>query len=314
MHRHGGVHGWDLTKADVYQANYWTNAASILYSLVMLLVKAAILVYYRRIFLTRKGDIFDWVLRIFMAILIIFYITTMLAKIWACSPRERIWDRDIPGKCLSIPSLFNASGLFNWITDILMLLIPVKALWKLQMNARTKAGIATVFTLGFCAPVFGIVGFVVRLRIGSSKDVTYYSTEISLWAAAEIAIGFICVCVPELAAFAKRRHHGRPSQSIVNGATSSHRTGHYRLRRLGSLDEGAPWEGSQLKYKGHLEVSSDVPLPPAGVITEIHGGVHTPSDHFRPGNLYSQSPNASNGAEGIYTSVKMERSVADVVD
>ena len=115
----------------------------------MLLAKAAILVYYRRIFLTRKGDFFDWALRIFMAILIIFYITTMLAKIWACSPRERIWNRDIPGKCLSIPSLFNASGLFNWITDILMLLIPVKALWKLQMNARTKAGIATVFTLGF---------------------------------------------------------------------------------------------------------------------------------------------------------------------
>ena len=122
------------------------------------------------------------------------------------------------------------------------------------------------------------------------------------------------MCVPELAALAKRRRHGRPSQSIVNGATSYHRAGHYRLRRLGSLDEGAPWEGSQLKYKGHPEVSSDVPLPPAGVITEIHGGAHTPSDQFRPGNLYSQSPNASNGAEGIYTSVKMERSVADVVD
>lgn len=115
----------------------------------MLLVKAAILVYYRRIFLSRKGDSFDWVLRVFMAILIIFYTTTMLAKIWACSPRKKIWDPTVDGKCLSIPSLFNASGLFNWITDILMLLIPVKALWKLQMNARTKAGIATVFTLGF---------------------------------------------------------------------------------------------------------------------------------------------------------------------
>lgn len=120
--------------------------------------------------------------------------------------------------------------------------------------------------------------------------------------------------MPELAALAKRRRHGRPSRSIVKGTTSSHRTGHYRLRRLGSLDEGAPWEGSQLKYKGHNEVSSDVPLPPAAVITEIRGGFHTPSDHFGPGKLYSQGPNASSGAEGIYTSVKMERSVAEVAD
>ncbi|KAL8666783.1 MAG: hypothetical protein Q9168_007419 [Polycauliona sp. 1 TL-2023] len=238
----------------------------------------------------------------------------MFAKVWACSPREKIWNRTVPGTCLSVSGLFNASGLFNWITDILMLLIPVKALWKLQMTTRAKAGIAAVFTLGFCAPVFGIVGFVVRLKVSSSPDVTYYNTEISLWAAAEIAIGFVCVCVPELAALTQRRGHGRPSESVVNGATTSRRTGQYRLRRLGSLDEEAPWEGSQLKHKGHHEASGDGPLPPAAVITKIQGGLHTPPDRHEPGMFFPPNTNGPSGTDGIYRTVKMERSVADVVD
>lgn len=127
----------------------WTNVTSIVYGLVMLIVKTAILLFYRRIFLTQKGELFDWVLRVFMAIIIIFYGTTTLIKIWLCAPREKIWDHSVPGHCLSISSLFNASGLFNWLTDILILLIPVKTLWRLQMSARKKAGIAAVFTLGF---------------------------------------------------------------------------------------------------------------------------------------------------------------------
>ncbi|KAL8990812.1 MAG: hypothetical protein Q9169_008031 [Polycauliona sp. 2 TL-2023] len=297
MHRHGGVHGWDLTELDVNEANY-----------------ASILVFYRRIFLSQKGDYFDWVLRIFMVVLIIFYTSTTLAKIWACDPRDRIWDRQIPGRCLSISGLFNASGLFNWITDILMILIPVKALWKLQMTTRAKAGIAAVFTLGFCAPIFGIVGFAVRLKVSPSKDKTYYNTEISLWAAAEIAIGFVCVCVPELAALTRRRRHDRPSQSIVNGGTTSRRTGQYRLRRLGSLDEEAPWEGSQSKQRGHHEIRGDTPIPPAAVITKIQGGLDTPPDPLQRGMFFPQGTNGSKGADGIYRTVKMERSVAEVGD
>ncbi len=32
------------------------------------------------------------------------------------------------------------------------------------------------------APVFGIVGFAVRLKVDSSLDTTYHNTEVALWA------------------------------------------------------------------------------------------------------------------------------------
>lgn len=78
-----------------------------------------------------------------------FYVATTAVKIWECSPRARIWNKSIPGHCVSIPSLLNTSGLFNTITDILILLVPVKAVWNLHMTNRRKWGVVAVFTVGF---------------------------------------------------------------------------------------------------------------------------------------------------------------------
>lgn len=44
--------------------------------------------------------------------------------------------------------LVNASGLFNTITDYLILLLPVHAVRKLQMNGTRKILVVLVFTFG----------------------------------------------------------------------------------------------------------------------------------------------------------------------
>ena len=168
----------------------------------------AILLLYRRVFLTHKGGFFDWVLRVFITILTLFYVTTTFVKIWECSPRERIWNRSVPGHCINISSLLNASGLFNSITDLIILLVPVQFVRRLRTSARKKVGVVAVFTVGFwyvqarpillisnpsaiivsnqfnpnSAPVFSFIGFAVRLQITSSPDITYNDPEILLWA------------------------------------------------------------------------------------------------------------------------------------
>lgn len=84
-----------------------------------------------------------------MAILVLFYLATFLVKIWECNPRERIWDRSIPGKCVNVSSLLNVSGLFNTLTDIMILLIPIKSVWNLNMTTKRKVGVVAAFTVGF---------------------------------------------------------------------------------------------------------------------------------------------------------------------
>lgn len=62
-----------------------------------------------------------------MAILILFYVATAIVKIWECTPREKIWSKSVPGTCIYVSSLLNTSGLFNTITDTMILLVPVKS-------------------------------------------------------------------------------------------------------------------------------------------------------------------------------------------
>ena len=83
-----------------------------------------------------------------MAVCCLFYIATTLVKIWECTPREKIWNKIVQGDCVNIATLLNTSGLFNTITDILILLVPVKAVWNLQMRKKKKLGVVLIFTVG----------------------------------------------------------------------------------------------------------------------------------------------------------------------
>lgn len=106
------------------------------------------LLLYRRIFLPHRWGVLDIILRLFMVICSVYYLITMIVKIWECKPREKIWNKTIEGTCINIPSLLNTGGAFNTLTDFVILLVPLKALWKLQMKTRRKIELALLFTVG----------------------------------------------------------------------------------------------------------------------------------------------------------------------
>ena len=84
-----------------------------------------------------------------MTVLIMFYVATTFVKIWECTPRERIWNKSVPGTCIDVSRLLNTSGSFNTITDTMILLVPVKSVWNLRMTKKRKWGVVAVFTVGF---------------------------------------------------------------------------------------------------------------------------------------------------------------------
>lgn len=77
-----------------------------------------------------------------------FYVALTIVKIFECNPRARIWDKSVEGTCINIPSLLNTSGLFNTISDLLILLVPLKAVWALNMKTKKKLGVIAVFSVG----------------------------------------------------------------------------------------------------------------------------------------------------------------------
>jgi uncharacterized membrane protein len=145
---HAGTHEWDLLKTQVPNALYWLNANSTTYGIAIMCTKISILLLYQRVFFPQPWSRSGILLKAFMALLAGFYISTTIAKIWQCLPREHIWDKSIPGTCINISVLFNISGIFNTVTDFIILLIPVKVVWSLNMKRKRKLGVLAVFTVG----------------------------------------------------------------------------------------------------------------------------------------------------------------------
>ena len=156
------------------------------------------------------------------------------------------------------------------------------------------------------APVFGLVGLVVRIRTMQNPDVTYIQPEIILWGAAEITTGLICVCIPPLAALAHLSHHQRPrsyqnfSESGAN--VSSRRT---RPEILEELDLFSSSD-VELQYSG---AAPGVGFPPPAVTTSISTGREKHERNAEKAVVEAPSDSAGLGSRSIdvTTTIRSER-------
>ena len=192
---------WNLTGSEATDALYYTNVSQIWYGAAAAIIKTTILLLYLRVFSAHKRSTLSIIIRICIAINGLFYTAITIVKIWQCSPRERAWNKSIAGNCVDVSALLYVSSIFNIVSDIIVLLLPVKGLWSLQLNRKRKLYIYAVFTVGvMCVtkplqsakstpsnmptsgPVFSIIGFTFRFHLATDPDLTYNQPSIALWA------------------------------------------------------------------------------------------------------------------------------------
>ncbi|KAL6714542.1 hypothetical protein ACLMJK_007967 [Lecanora helva] len=283
MQKHGGVHKWDLTEPQVHQATKWFNVSSIVYAPAILSTKLAILLLYRNVFSPHRKGAFDLTIRVFIVFLCLFYLSTTIVKIWECNPRERIWNKSVEGTCVNVPALLDASGICNTLTDIIILLMPIHVVWNLKTTYWKKVGVVLVFSVGFIAPAFSLVGVIVRFKTTHSDDTTWNQPSILMWGVAEVSTGIICVCIPPLGILF-RRHRPRPQhikhsflRDPTNSTVSSHfanisSKGHHYSSRRGpaSTDEVNLFEAMDIELQHPGSKGARVAAP--AVVTGIVGG------------------------------------------
>ena len=147
---------WCFTKdqrsRDVTNSNQWVNLSSIIYGPTIFFIKLSILLQYLRIFVpNRKGN-----LSMFFGVqaciwsIFVFYLVDTVFEIIMCIPRKKIWNPLMTtGHCFNTNAAFQATGIFNVISDFAIFLLPMPSLWKLQMSRKRKILMMTVFGTGF---------------------------------------------------------------------------------------------------------------------------------------------------------------------
>ncbi|KAF2257906.1 hypothetical protein CC78DRAFT_481000 [Lojkania enalia] len=193
------VHQWDVRFKNLPEFLFTTYVGSACYSYTITLLQIGILTNWANTFVPKgTRDTFWWTCYVVMVADVCFHITGITILLLQCSPRRKIWQRTIAGRCLDAKRLYVGSASINFTSDVIILLLPQKVIWSLNTSRKKKIGIAFLFAAGICACVAAGFRIPSAIRYATEADIVYNTSDIGKWCYAEMASGFFILCLPAL--------------------------------------------------------------------------------------------------------------------
>ncbi|KAL4780061.1 hypothetical protein BJX76DRAFT_339165 [Aspergillus varians] len=252
----------------------------VIYVLSLMFVKMSLLIFYLRLDPRRY---MNWAVYALLFIVIGLSIASFFILTFSCFPPSKFWDvtGTAEGHCMDPDSqqiFYEANGILNIITDILIYVVPIPMLWRVRISRRRKAAILGVFSVGVLSIAAGCVRYDFVRKLAHNEDQYYYLADSLNWCSIEIYVAIFCGSAPSLSVLVKTiapailgssdrtaTTHGNPSDQgpshRLSGRPSNHR------RRLastadlnGSEEDMIPGasgtEGILMKTDIHMQVDS----------------------------------------------------------
>lgn len=124
------------------------NILEIIYGTILFPAKLCVLLQMMRLFQGNKKDSVYWTIQALIWANFIFYASLGFCVIFACRPRAKLQNPEIPGTCFNNDVLILASSIINIVSDFSILLLPGFAIWKLKMAVKRKLAIGAIFGMG----------------------------------------------------------------------------------------------------------------------------------------------------------------------
>ena len=77
-----------------------------------------------------------------------YLVYTVVTTFLICLPAEFFWNKTIEGSCLNFLALWFVNAALNIITDIAILVVPLRVVVAIQLPRRQKLWLIGVFALG----------------------------------------------------------------------------------------------------------------------------------------------------------------------
>ena len=135
------LHILSLTPA--FQAFY---ASEIIWATSIPIIKLSILLLYIRIFgRLRYFKNLAYIIGIFS---VCWGIMVILVCALQCRPVQFTWDKSGKGTCINAPLFFIIGSAPNVLTDFVLLVLPLPAVWNLHTTRAQKISLTGIFMLG----------------------------------------------------------------------------------------------------------------------------------------------------------------------
>lgn len=116
-----------------------------MYVTAVALIKFSLLAMYLRIFPSRGFKIAAYIIG---GTVMGWWIAIVLVCIFQCNPIYVAWEPWMPGQCIDLKGSFIGNAVPNIVTDIAILIMPVKQVWALHTAPAQKISLICTFGLG----------------------------------------------------------------------------------------------------------------------------------------------------------------------
>ncbi|KAL5114215.1 hypothetical protein ACEQ8H_007917 [Pleosporales sp. CAS-2024a] len=177
-------------------------------------IKISVVCFYRRIFVVDKSNLKDVTNAIYLCALAIIGLWTggfCFALMFACKGHFTAWWTpavDLLTKCVHTVELVFAFVVSDFLSDCIILILPIPMIWELHLPLSRKIGVLFVFLLGIMATVASLMRmiWVFWARIAgfdASLDQDLLITTSLFLYMLEASLGIIAACLPALRGLAR---------------------------------------------------------------------------------------------------------------
>lgn len=143
---HGmGRHADTISLDELSKVLQMLLAFECLYVTAVAAIKLSILAMYLRLFPGREFKLAAWTIG---GIIVAWWIAIVLVCIFQCNPVHKAWLPWGEGVCINLKGSFIGNALPNILTDVAILVMPVKQVWHLHATMAQKVSLLCTFGLG----------------------------------------------------------------------------------------------------------------------------------------------------------------------
>ncbi|KAE8154997.1 hypothetical protein BDV25DRAFT_170321 [Aspergillus avenaceus] len=190
-----GKHKWDLSKADAVPAAKLRYVTHIIYTVISGLIKLSICLLYLRLFPNIRRTTLGTI-----AFITAMSIAIILATIFQCSPIDAVYNITKYENYSCFPSIpfWYATAALSLVTDIWILLLPIKTILGLQVGTKKRFVLIGLLSMGAFACIASIIRMVYIVKLYQSSDPSWDTFGVSVSSGIEVAIAIIASSIPSI--------------------------------------------------------------------------------------------------------------------
>ncbi|RKK07273.1 hypothetical protein BFJ63_vAg13418 [Fusarium oxysporum f. sp. narcissi] len=172
----------------------------VLYLTALVLVKAAILCFFLRIFPDHK---FRIVVKCTMVFNALIWVGFFIFVFFQTQPFSLFWNGWQQKKGHLILTGFTNFTLplagMNLLLDMWMLILPMTQLWGMGLKLRKKLGVISMFSVGIFLTIVAAIRVRELVAFLLSEDLTVdHAQSAVIWSNVEISVGVMVACMPHI--------------------------------------------------------------------------------------------------------------------